>query len=69
VDLFSFQRERGAIAKVRFEEIVFDEAIPIDGEFLRLGEKDEQWIFHDLLESLKRTPENVRITFLANDYY
>jgi hypothetical protein len=69
IDLFSFQKERGAIAKVSFEEIVFDEAIPIDQEFLNLGEKDEQWIFHDLLESLKRQVGNLKITFLANDYY
>ncbi|CAI2161856.1 14260_t:CDS:2 [Funneliformis geosporum] len=43
IDLFSFKKKRGAIdADVLFEEIVFDEAIPIDQEFLRLGEKDEQ---------------------------
>jgi hypothetical protein len=68
--LFSFKKKRGAIdADAVFEEIVFDEAIPIDGEFLRLGEKDEQWIFHDLLDSLKRKNNNLKITFLANDYF
>lgn len=69
VDLFSFQKKRGAVAKVRFEELVFDEAMPIDQEFLRLGEKDERWIFHDLLRSLKRKNGNIKITFLANDYF
>jgi hypothetical protein len=40
--LFSFQKQRGAIPDIKFEELVFDEAIPIDQEFLRMGENDEQ---------------------------
>jgi len=41
-DLFSFQRFRGQIARVTFKEIVFEEAIPIDGEFLVINRKTEQ---------------------------
>jgi hypothetical protein len=41
-DLFSFQRFRGQIARVSFKEIIFEEAIPIDGEFLFINRKTEQ---------------------------
>ncbi|CAJ0825709.1 1241_t:CDS:2 [Entrophospora sp. SA101] len=36
-DLFSYQRARGAIARTVYQEIVFEEAIPIDQEFLYVG--------------------------------
>jgi len=69
-DLFSYQRVRGAIARTAFAEIVFEEAIPIDQEFL----PREQHDFRDLVKSLKgrkgkdgaRIP--TKITFLANAY-
>lgn len=71
-DLFSYQRARGAIAKITFAEIIFEEAIPIDQEFLFIGDRSEQWIFKDLIESLKRNVEannaRLKITFLANPY-
>jgi len=79
-DLFSFQRFRGQIARVTFKEIVFEEAIPIDGEFLALNKrtetKTEPWIFKDLIDSLKgrkdkdgkELPFKTKITFLGNPY-
>ena len=41
-DLFSYQRARGAIARTVYQEIVFEEAIPIDQEFLYVGGRTEQ---------------------------
>ena len=41
-DLFSYQRARGAIARVVYQELVFEEAIPIDQEFLYVGGRTEQ---------------------------
>jgi hypothetical protein len=41
-DLFSYQRARGGIARITFTEIVYEEAIPIDQEFLAVGGKTEQ---------------------------
>jgi len=75
-DLFSFQRFRGQIARVSFKEIVFEEAIPIDGEFLVVNRKTEQWIFKDLIDSLKKRKDKdgkvvsfqTKITFLGNPY-
>ncbi|CAG8472964.1 2997_t:CDS:2 [Ambispora gerdemannii] len=49
-----FQRFRGQIARVSFKEIIYEEAIPIDGEFLVVNRKTEQWIFKDLIDSLKK---------------
>jgi hypothetical protein len=40
--LFSYQRARGAIARTVYKEIVFEEAIPIDQEFLFVGGRSEQ---------------------------
>ncbi|CAI2200275.1 15224_t:CDS:2, partial [Funneliformis geosporum] len=55
-DLFSFRKARGKIARgTIFQEIVYEEAIPIDQEFL----PSEQWKFRDLIESLKRKGDNV----------
>lgn len=75
-DLFSYQRARGAIARTTYQEIVFEEAIPIDQEFLYVGGRTEQWMFKDLVESLKgrkgkggeKLPLKTKITFLANPY-
>ncbi|MCE8163266.1 MAG: hypothetical protein I3274_03550 [Candidatus Moeniiplasma glomeromycotorum] len=65
-DLFSFRKARGKIARgTVFSEIVYEEAIPIDQEFL----PQEQWKFRDLIESLKRKGDSkLKITFLANPY-
>ena len=65
-DLFSFRKARGKIARgTQFQEIVYEEAIPIDQEFL----PQEQWKFKDLVESLKRKSDSeLKITFLANPY-
>ena len=65
-DLFSFRKARGKIARgTIFQEIVYEEAIPIDQEFL----PQEQWKFRDLIESLKRKGDSeLKITFLANPY-
>ncbi|KLL03480.1 MAG: hypothetical protein MRERV_40c017 [Mycoplasmataceae bacterium RV_VA103A] len=69
-DLFSYQRVRGAIARTSFLEIVFEEAIPIDQEFL----PREQHDFRDLVKSLKGRKGKdgqkipTKITFLANTY-
>jgi hypothetical protein len=65
-DLFSFRKARGKIARgTIFNEIVYEEAIPIDQEFL----PQEQWKFRDLIESLKRKGDSeLKITFLANPY-
>ncbi|CAG8769900.1 23328_t:CDS:2, partial [Racocetra persica] len=69
-DLFSYQRVRGAIARTSFAEIVFEEAIPIDQEFL----PREQHDFRDLVKSLKgrrgKDGQKIptKITFLANAY-
>lgn len=69
-DLFSYQRVRGAIARTSFSEIVFEEAIPIDQEFL----PREQHDFRDLVKSLKGRKDKdgekipTKITFLANAY-
>ncbi|CAG8681908.1 11548_t:CDS:2, partial [Ambispora leptoticha] len=49
LDLDNYQRVRGAIARISFSEIVFEEAIPIDQEFL----PREQHDFRDLVKSLK----------------
>jgi hypothetical protein len=76
-DLFSYQKLRGAIARITYQEIIFEEAIPIDGEFLFVGGRTEQWMFHDLIGSLKgRTGKDgeklsmtTKITFLANPYF
>ena len=62
-DLFSYKKVRGARAKT-VSEIVFEEAIPIDQEFL----PREQWKFRDLVDSLKRRDRELKITFLANPY-
>lgn len=68
IDLFSFERLKGAIARVSFAEIVYEEAIPIDQEFL----PGEQFKFRDLIKSLKgrvgkdKKPIETKITFLAN---
>jgi hypothetical protein len=75
-DLFSYQRARGAIARTVYAEIVFEEAIPIDQEFLYVGGRTEQWMFKDLVDSLKgrkgkageKKPLQTKITFLANPY-
>ncbi|KLL03876.1 MAG: hypothetical protein MRECE_7c003 [Mycoplasmataceae bacterium CE_OT135] len=75
-DLFSYQRARGAIARTVYQEIVFEEAIPIDQEFLYVGGRTEQWMFKDLIDSLKgrkgkdgqKLPLQTKITFLANPY-
>jgi hypothetical protein len=69
-DLFSYQRVRGAIARTAFAEIVYEEAIPIDQEFL----PREQHDFRDLIKSLKGRRGKggdfipTKITFLANPY-
>jgi hypothetical protein len=68
--LFSFERVKGAIAEITFREIVFEEAIPIDQDFL----PNEQAKFRDLIKSLKgrrgkdKRPIDTKITFLANPY-
>jgi hypothetical protein len=75
-DLFSYQRARGAIARTVYQELVFEEAIPIDQEFLYVGGRTEQWMFKDLIDSLKgrkgkdgkALPLKTKITFLANPY-
>jgi hypothetical protein len=54
---------RGGRAKT-VSEIVFEEAIPIDQEFL----SREQWKFRDLVDSLKRKDRELKISFLANPY-
>lgn len=66
-DLFSFRKARGKIARgTTFQEIVYEEAIPIDQEIL----PREQWKLKDFIESLKRNSESsLKITFLANPYY
>ena len=65
-DLFSFRKARGKIARgVEFEEIVYEEAIPLDQEVL----SREQWKLKDFIESLKRKSEQkLKVTFLANPY-
>jgi hypothetical protein len=64
-DLFSFRKARGKIARgVEFEEIVYEEAIPLDQEVL----PREQWKLKDLIESLKRKEQKLKVTFLANPY-
>ena len=67
-DLFSYARARGGISRITFGEIVFEEAIPIDQEFLSNKGQSEQWMFRDLLDSLKRNNNNLKVTFLANPY-
>ncbi len=62
-DLFSYKKARGSRAKT-VSEIVYEEAIPIDQEFL----PREQWKFRDLVDSLKRREQPLKITFLANPY-
>jgi len=62
-DLFSYKKVRGGRAKT-VSEIVLEEAIPIDQEFLAR----EQWKFRDLVDSLKRKERALKITFLANPY-
>jgi hypothetical protein len=68
IDLFSFERLKSAIARTAFQEIVFEEAIPMDQEFL----PGEQIKFRDLIKSLKgragkdKKPIDTKITFLAN---
>ncbi|CAG8563592.1 4790_t:CDS:2 [Cetraspora pellucida] len=66
-DLFSFRKARGKIARgTTFQEIVYEEAIPIDQEIL----PREQWKLKDFIESLKRNSDSpLKITFLANPYY
>lgn len=65
-DLFSFRKARGKIARgTTFSEIVYEEAIPIDQEIL----PREQFKLKDLIESLKRNEQDLKITFLANPYY
>jgi len=64
-DLFSFRKARGKIARgVEFAEIVYEEAIPLDQEVL----PREQWKLKDLIESLKRKEQKLKVTFLANPY-
>ena len=64
-DLFSFRKARGKIARgVTFEEIVYEEAIPLDQEVL----PREQWKLKDFIESLKRKEQKLKVTFLANPY-
>jgi len=64
-DLFSFRKARGKIARgVEFQEIVYEEAIPLDQEVL----PREQWKLKDLIESLKRKEQKLKVTFLANPY-
>jgi hypothetical protein len=63
--LFSFRKARGKITRgVEFAEIVFEEAIPLDQEVL----PREQWKLKDLIESLKRKEQKLKVTFLANPY-
>ena len=62
-DLFSYKKARGGRAKT-VSEIVFEEAIPIDQEFLGR----EQFNFRDLVDSLKRKDRELKISFLANPY-
>ena len=62
-DLFSYKKARGGRAKT-VSEIVYEEAIPIDQEFL----PREQFNFKDLVDSLKRKDQPLKITFLANPY-
>ena len=62
-DLFSYKKARGGRAKT-VSEIVYEEAIPIDQEFLAR----EQFNFRDLVDSLKRKDRPLKITFLANPY-
>jgi len=64
-DLFSFRKARGKIARgTKFQEIVYEEAIPLDQEIL----PREQWKLKDFIESLKREQQELKITFLANPY-
>ena len=49
---------------MEFEEIVYEEAIPLDQEVL----SREQWKLKDLIESLKRKEQKLKVTFLANPY-
>ncbi|CAH1759626.1 2910_t:CDS:2 [Entrophospora sp. SA101] len=56
-------KARGGRAKT-VSEIVYEEAIPIDQEFL----PREQFNFRDLVDSLKRKDQPLKITFLANPY-
>lgn len=64
-DLFSFRKARGKIARgVEFQEIVYEEAIPLDQEVL----PREQWKLKDFIESLKRKEQKLKVTFLANPY-
>lgn len=71
-DLFSYQKARGGIGRITFQEIVYEEAIPIDQEFLFEGGRSEQWMFRDLIDSIKRNQQGynaqLKITFLANPY-
>jgi len=63
--LFSFRKARGKIARgVEFKEIVYEEAIPLDQEILAR----EQWKLKDFIESLKRSEQELKVTFLANPY-
>ncbi|CAG8517602.1 3536_t:CDS:2 [Scutellospora calospora] len=62
LELFS-RKARGGRAKT-VSEIVYEEAIPIDQEFLG----KEQFNFRDLVDSLKRKDKPLKITFLANPY-
>jgi len=62
-DLFSYKKARGGRAKT-VREIVYEEAIPIDQEFL----PRERFNFKDLVDSLKRKDRPLKITFLANPY-
>ncbi|WNE40365.1 MAG: hypothetical protein GBAus27B_000432 [Mycoplasmataceae bacterium] len=62
-DLYSFEKARGGRAKT-VSEMIYDEAIPIDQVFL----PREQWKFRDLVDSLKRKDQPLKITFLANPY-
>jgi hypothetical protein len=62
-DLFSYKKARGGRAKT-VSEIIYEEAIPIDQEFL----PREQFNFRDLVDSLKRKDKPLKITFLANPY-
>ena len=67
-DLFSYARARGGISRITFGEVIFEEAIPIDQDFLSNKGQSEQWMFRDLLDSLKRNNNNLKVTFLANPY-
>jgi hypothetical protein len=63
-DLFSYDKARGAIDEVPFEEIVFDEAIPVDLDFLLREQHD----FRDLVKSVKRVNNDLKVTFMSNAY-